>query len=222
VSSFITGYYQELLTYSAARIQQNPTDAVNISTHLALVQLIDYLRSGQKSDFLNLLQQNAIKHDDSLSQFILGMLELEGLSNVIERDEFAGHALIKLAVARQCPFAAITKGVFHMLGNTFVEYDLPKAKYYFLQALEVKPGDIYALRNLGICCLKLGEVERGMGYLKQAHALGDKTLEQVCSKQFEQVVAKMTIDLDSLNQKPTPTDIVDGGNRTFRRTNIPS
>lgn len=187
--SFFNSYKQQLLAYSAIRVQQNPNDILIASTHLALVQLIKHLEhvseqtaNGQLA-CLTTLQQNASKQDDPLSLFIVGMVILEG-NITMQQDKLTGYLLVKLAAARGCYFANTALGVWYMQGNEFIEHNLLKAKNSFLQALAIVPNDLRALRNLGICYFKLGDYQDGVKVLKAAALQGDNTLQQMYGKPF--------------------------------------
>jgi hypothetical protein len=204
-------YSKKLLEHSGDRVHWRPDDLIFASTHSALVQLMGYFRNNYDPELLQLLQQNAIislqqnaiEQNDPLSQFVFGMLQLEGLSDIVPQDIAFGRSLIELAASQEpgCYFANLVLGSFYMQGNDFVDRDLLQAHANFLKALQIMPDDIFARKNLLICCLKLGEY-----YLKQATVLdSDNILEQIRNKQQNNRIIPPNDNSTSVDFKPVIT-----------------
>ena len=178
MAGFFNSYIDELLDYSAVKVQQKPNHHDTIATHFALLQLNKYLKiTNKNTDFIGVLE-NTAKLNNPFSLFLLGMLKLDGLG-IVAREPLAGYSLIAVAALKECYWALNAMGAFHMQGNSFVVKDFAEAKKNFAKALATVPNDRRTLRNIGFCCLHRSEHAEAIHYLKLAQKQDDNTLDSI-------------------------------------------
>lgn len=202
MASFFENYIEELLTYSASMVQENPNSQDVISTHLSLLYLNKYLKcpashySSQGTDFIGLLE-NSANMGDPLALFVFGMLNVEGLGSIFPQNRLIGHTFIAASAFKKCYWALNAMGAFYMQGNGFVAKNFGEARKCFVSALDSMSADKRTLRNLGLCCLYIGDYPEAIYYLKRAELQGDNTLVTIYNLQARRLQeAQPLIDSD--------------------------